>query len=696
MAPSDDFEPNLLSEVAKMKPQILVATVRLGWAGGEGVTINRMLACGALVWGIFSAIYLLSKGIVLDEVILPAQILTGSVRYPAGHPHQIFFTQAYSLAHFLAAGLWKLEPDPLFISAIMNFLFIFSTTFVPFALTVLLTRQPFWGHLASTLTLSEGLMYFQGVYPIAVFPGFYSHAPIDELIALLTIGLLAAGLWRAGGLLLGFMPSIHPAMAVVVWTWTICNFVLRRNLLRRQVFTRLIATTSVGLTISALLAAITLYQGIHSSLEPPYDVQTNGELIYQQFVAVSNVHTQLFSVISQAYLVNPLVFFAIGALMTWNFRKLRGNDSQSPSRVLPGILLLGGMVWMCVYGARLYQMYIGSLPFYISALKPFRYSNLTAWLLIPLTVAAIAYAKASLSEKARLVALALVIGLILVEGIFIRFNRLDGANALFFIAWGILLAMDAYAHSLHPRRLLVSFMIVIILGGVLLLLFQTMQIGFWFVLSFLASYALFILSARVSQIFRPIKQGWGLWLHAALLFGCAMTCVVAIRWPNITEKLATVYDESGNAIGRWDAMSQYDRDLKKWLATNVQSDEMILPFILPRTELQAKTGHPVLFEMESLFLMDFIPRLASPIGTMARDLYGVDYGDPNQSERLSSNGRLELYSPVWLEIWKNRKRSEWDLLSKKYNFRLVLSLTNTPLDLPVALPGPFWTLYEIP
>ena len=142
--------------------------------------------------------------------------------------------------------------------------------------------------------------------------------------------------------------------------------------------------------------------------------------------------------------------------------------------------------------------------------------------------------------------------------------------------------------------------------------------------------------------------------------------------------------------------AQFDRELSRWLAAHSRPGEMILPAIMPQTKLQPRTGHPVLMEAESLYLMSYMPSLAPAIGAMTRDLYGVDYADRDQIEHISRNGRLGLSFPCWSEAWKNRKRHEWQALGRKYGFRLALAPSEAPLDLPVVLPGPFWSLYEIP
>jgi len=52
---------------------------RLLWSGGEDLTVTRMLGVGAVVWAIYSLVQLLVNGIILDETVMPAQIIAGAV-----------------------------------------------------------------------------------------------------------------------------------------------------------------------------------------------------------------------------------------------------------------------------------------------------------------------------------------------------------------------------------------------------------------------------------------------------------------------------------------------------------------------------------------------------------------------------------------------------------------------------------------
>jgi hypothetical protein len=142
-------------------------------------------------------------------------------------------------------------------------------------------------------------------------------------------------------------------------------------------------------------------------------------------------------------------------------------------------------------------------------------------------------------------------------------------------------------------------------------------------------------------------------------------------------------------------LSDDDRAIDEWLNRNARPDELVLVTLLPRPELQGKTGQPVLFEAETLWLMTYMPRLAPLIGTMAKDLYGVDYTNPAELETLCGDGVVSIGCATWTRAWTRRSREEWKNLSSKYGFRLVLAPSGVKLDVEAAFKGDRWTLYRI-
>ncbi len=687
---------------------------RLNWAAGEDVAIGRLLACGAFVWGAYSIVQIAINGVVMDEVLAPAQIISGAVQFPAGHPHQIYYPTAYNLFHYLAAGVWAIDPSPLAISAARNFLFLFVSAFTPFAIAVLLARRPLWGHLAAAATVTEMALRFEGVYPMWIFPNGYSNGHIGLHAAMLVAVLLLARQWKTGGLLLGMLPAIHPAMPLVIWPWSGAYLLFSRESLNRRERTGLLLAIGSGLVVCAALALIIFIRAGDSGAVPPYDIQSaaqvDGKLVHWQFTTTTDAHRRLAPLWYYGYSVSPIALLAILALLLWNPKRSELPDSAVTShRIGRWLLALSVIAAMYVYGAWVIQYWRGWLPGPIAISMPFRFSNVLAVLLVPVTVAAVACAYAVMGERPRQLALLILACLIFIAGTGFFSKRYPEA---LYAVWGTLLAMDFYACRRRPwRRWAPLAAILTIVAITLAISGETRIRGAWIPLtkSLLISFMVCLLAFGLSglhwrrresrqegkpvepqEALQPAARSWLLkirWGQVSLLCACvAASLLVLPRSPN-----GTVLER----LPRWDMISQDDRDLSQWLATHARPNEMILPAITPTNKVQHMTNHPALMEKETLWLMSYMPNLSPVIGIMMRDLYGIDYTNLDQFYGLFPGGRVDWYSPVLQKIWKERKRDEWQALGRKYGFRLALSPTDTPLDLPVALRGRNWDLYEI-
>ena len=591
---------------------------RVFWSG-DGLGLGAILAYGALVWSLYAALVVLRNGVVLDQDIVPAQVIAGSVHYPPGHPHLIFYTRVFNLPTYLLAGLWALRPDPIVLSALRNWIFAFLSAFVPFSLAAVLTRKPAWGHAAALLTFSEASRRFAGRYPTMVFPNFNSDGHMGSHAAVLIVVLLIAGLWRWGGTLLGLLPAIHPTMAVIVWPWSICYFFLVWRSMDRRDRKRLLLSICAGLTICGALAGFIALTAAPANPAPPYDSQANGPLIYHQFEVTTDAHREPFVAISYGYLGLPLMLFGLMALCAWK------NDAST--KVLTGLLLLSLLVWAYVGGTWLLQRITHWLPLFVQISMPARFSNLSIPLVIPLAVAAIARVRP---------APGLIAALLLIQAVF----TLRDYNAL----------------------------------------------PLYFIFAIAGAAVVAHLYLRAPQLFRrvPAMPSW----CAPVSFLLAM--LVSLGIPS-----DSAWVLRSLRPGRGYRFQPYDRQLNAWLAEHASPDEFILVPTGPPSELQVKTGHPVMMELETLYLMTYKPDLAPVIGAMARDFWGLDYTNPARLASLMSYGRIFSASPPLTTAWLSKTADEWRLLGRKYKFRLVLSLTQAPLPLVKALPGPQWTLYTI-
>jgi hypothetical protein len=381
------------------------------WYDGEGVSLGRMLVAGALVWAGYTLLYSVLNPALLDEVVIPAQIIAGAVRYPASHPHDIYYRDAFSLINYLAAGGMRLGLDAIAISRIRNAWFLFSSVYTSFALALLLTRQPRWAHVSGVLTACNVAVPLGGAYPIFVPPSFWSHGHIGLQTALLTTVLFLAGYARTGGFLLGLLPSIHAAMALVLWPWG-AVFLLAHKL-RRAVIPLMF-----GVTACALLAALIWVQAPSSRVAPLYDLQLDGAAVLQTFTTYTDVHRQLPPLLSLAYAVNTLAFLILGCLFLCEPQEPR-REVSSPSVRAAGawLLLLGAMSWTIVYVAWIAQVSLGTLPTWVNILMPYRFSNVSAMLTVPLSVALLARLYGRLGKAGRRVLTALTMTLLILAGL---------------------------------------------------------------------------------------------------------------------------------------------------------------------------------------------------------------------------------------------------------------------------------------
>ncbi len=586
---------------------------------GEGVPMGRILAWGALLWSVYAVLIVLKSGVVLDQDLVPAQVIAGSVHYPPGHPHQIFYPRVFNLPTYLLAGLWALRPDPIFLSAIRNWLFMFLSAFVPFALTAALTRRPAWGHVAALFTLSEAAHQFRGIYPSQIFPDFNSDGHVGAHAAMLIVALLLAASWKWGGLLLGLLPAIHPTMAIIVWPWSLCYLFFKGRTLAPDVRKRLFLSIGTGLAICGALGVFILLTAPPLVAPPPYDSHANGPLIYRLFETTSDAHRRPLPMVSLGYLVNPLALFGLIAILAW-----KDGKSKAMARWL---FLLGICIWGYVDGAWLFQRIAGWLPLPVQISMPGRYANLSAMLLIPLGVAIIA--------------------------------RVRQAPAIFTALILVQAACTPYYHDFLKR-----YFIVLIWGAALaahIYLRRRKASAHGFELPSWCAPAAFLLAVLVS-LGIPFNAAWA---------------------------------ERASQQNPGYRIQPYDHQLNAWLAAHASADDAILVPTGPASELQSKTGRPVMMELETIYFMTYKPDLAPVIGSMARDFYGLDYADPAHLAPLLQGGRFTPGSPHVTAAWQSKTVEEWRDLSRKYNFHLVLSLTAVPLPLSPVLPGPRWTLYSI-
>ena len=646
--------------VDRLKATLAAMVTDLPVPEDAGSVRTGRVAQAALLFLAYSLIQVVVNGIVLDETVIAAQIIMGAVRHDAGHPHAIYYTQAFSLPHYLSALAWWIRPSAEAISAVRDVLVLFVTIFATFTLAFVLTRRPLWAYIAAAILIAEANLRFAGLYPMSTFPAIYSNGNFGLHYSILIVALLMGGMYRSSALLLGLLPSIHAMFAVILWPWALLLFIGRRIHRDRTLLGRIVLWGGLGVAGCVALWVVIHFTADHRPAAPPYDVTANGSLIREQFRIWTDGHRRPIPARGIPYLANAVAFF-----------------------------VLGGLVWVFVFGAWLWMTIAGTLPNWLFLTMPSRFSNVSAALLPALTAAALAGAVGALDERHRAVALVTMGGLLLLAAI-ADANLLQSNTRMFllrnciFVFWGFLLGCEWTASSGRHRWSVVASLVV--LAGIMLTYFSSTRVGLYLLATAVGTAALLAVAARLPG---RLALNLAASAFARRLLVPALVLLFAAALPG------RVLDRREGGFVRWDMQSPDTRSLGAWFRQNARRDEPVLTVFIPNSELQLKTGQPLLFEQKTLWIMAYVPSLAPAIGTMAKDLYGVDYGDPAALARACGGARVSIYCLTWNHAWEQRSPREWQALGAKYRFRFVLSATRVPLKLPVALPGEQWTLYEI-
>ncbi len=643
--------------------------------------MQRALLTGALVWALFSIVHVLISGVVVDEVAEAAQVISGEVQFPPGHPLPRFFFQAFSLPNFLSAAFLEFFPDALQLSSLRNAGFLFLSTFVPYALAVVLVRKPVWGHVAACMALCGVSIQFSGNYPGFVFPTYYSHGHFGFYLVLLAVALLLGRLWSLAGFLIGILPSVHPVTALVIWPWVglWLAFSRTRPVGRNRRTFFLAAFLGLAVCCGFALARYLLVPEL--AISPPYDVAGDSALIAANFTRFIDAHNFPIVLRSMGYLANPATFLLLVLWLQHAGPACAGNAQEAAiSRSdYAWILALGAMIWMMIFGLEGYRQVTGSWPDVIYMLMPSRFSNLTANLITPLLAVSLAVSIGRLERERRLSGELVVSGLLLTAGAVLLFNRTLVAHNLYYLVFALVFAIPV-ADSRGGKFTRVAAVLAVLM----------LAAAFWMVnaeagpaIRLLAAWLVFL---GVLRLPRPALLSGRFPVRKLLPISLLLVALASVS--------ATPLLQEDKGYTRGEMMSAFDRELADWLSENARAGELLLPNILPVSHFMAKTGHPILFDLGTRDTVRYMPELAPAIGMMVRDLYGVDYTDTAWLEANSPPDRVDL-RPL-ADSWDGRSLGEWQRLGKKYNFRLVITTRTRALDLPVMLEGDKWILYGIP
>jgi len=644
----------------------------------DGPRQRSALFYGALGAALYTIFALAISPIVYDETVVAGAVIAGLPPLPVGHPHTYFYVKALSLGNYVAAALLHWFHSAELVSVLRGGVSLWLSIFTPYAITLLLTRRWTWALFTVALVASESLVSYDGIYPVFVFPDVYSHGQIGQTFTLLVIAAWLGGWTRFAAFACGAMPMIHGGMTPALWLWSAAFLAFSSLKPRGADLRRALSWGFAGLLACGAFWAVTQWMASSLHAAPPY-VAPSADLSYGRgFVEMTDFHRQTIPFDRYGYSVHGVVALLIVAAI-WRYANSIAAEEPARASRLRWTLAVVVIAWGYLFVATLLRR-LDLLPYIVLITMPARMTNLSTWLLPPLIVVGCASLRRSLPElaaRAWLLGLASAMGLA-AAWTFLRGHNLTRSHGITAVL-GMLLGAGAWMLPTRRRVGVGALVALAVVFAAIEALHPQTQRQFSLALGFAAALAA---CAVVPFLLRRAPVGI---TRAAMVLGCSAILVSAAP--------GRLYDSWNQ--WRADILSRFDVELRDWLKSHATPDEPILTPAWQRSELQLKTGQPVLFELETLWMLTYMPQLGDSLGPMIVDLFGVDYSDVDGLRASTGGDRLRLDDPRWRATWMERTAQDWKPLSNKYGFRLIVAPKDTPLQLPLAIENGDWRLYVV-
>ncbi len=634
-----------------------------GWAAARG----------AVLWLLFCGVAVLVRGVRWDESLEHAQTILRLVRYPEGHPHFIFYRNAFNLQLWAAAAQLQLLPSAALLCWTRNTLFLAATVVPVYLISALLTRRALFGHLAAALALAGIYLEFYCNYALAIWPGYYGYGPIGTGYALLTLYLFMSGR-RAAYFLCGFMPCVHLGQTPAVALLLVIHLALT---IREAGFRRAVPALRWAAAGAALCGLFWLiHRGFIAALptEGPYAAAGDPHAIWAGYTFHFDRHRS-FPVGNGHIALAGLVLLS---LLTARAESLRTGRCGPWRWLCIYALAVAAIVW----GAMAAYLLLGTrTPFLLIGWMPYRLMNHAPPLLLAAMVGILGAANGrDASSGARrpsvpgrlvlagamMLALARpALAVLLPEVVYARY--LAGGE---FIMFGLFGAAAAQLLATVDGG---KFARVATLGlGAVALaaLLYTHQFG---ALCVFVGAGAFLLVGRVCRGEKTPAARPRAWAsHSATLGVLCFLCVglvTAQEWRH-REHLPT---------------TAFEREVRAVLASQGEPDALLVadPW---EFYVQVRTGHPVLAAPETpVSIISYMPQLAPAVQAIYGDIYGVHF-------TLDST---ESVAYTWEGVWAARTAEEWRTLAAKYAFRYVMAPRSVPLPLREVVAADDNVLYAV-
>ncbi len=325
---------------------------------------------GAGACVLFAIVAVAVRGVRWDETWEHAQILTGLVEYPEGHPLSLYVHNAFSLQTYLSAGMLSLGAGPALVCGFRNVLFLLASLLPVYALAATLTRSVVAGLLAALLMMQGILLEFDGSYPTMVWPETYSNGHIGGGLVLLALAALVAGRFRRAFFLLGFIPCIHvgqwPPLAATVAIFGVHALIVSKKKVTPRAL-RWAGMFILGLGLTALFWAIHRQFTLPMPVSGPFAAGGDTEAVWRGYTALHDPHRRFPPGNGHVLLAGTILLAWLLAVYGTEYRIRRTGLGLALYTSIVGLLVWGTMAIHAVLGT--------DIPFLLIAWMPYRLIN---------------------------------------------------------------------------------------------------------------------------------------------------------------------------------------------------------------------------------------------------------------------------------------------------------------------------------
>lgn len=140
------------------------------------------------------------------------QVIAGFVKYPEGNPFYIYHTKLWTILHQIGALFLRVGVSEIRLSLILSGV-LGAVTFQALAMVVYaLSQDALLAIGATVLIVFTRAAEYGVVYPLFLLGSENTYGILGLSFSVLGIALIGAGSYRAGGLLLGLAPAVHPSL----------------------------------------------------------------------------------------------------------------------------------------------------------------------------------------------------------------------------------------------------------------------------------------------------------------------------------------------------------------------------------------------------------------------------------------------------------------------------------------------------